>query len=99
MKHRAGNKGKCEDVVAAVNGCANYLPPGTGCRLANSSSDGLTSASSSVKRTMTASRLTCPQSPSEDHFCGVGPRRPSTQTKYHSVMAAPLSPGQHEDAT
>ena len=24
--------------------------------------------------------------PSDDHFCGMGPRRPSTQTKYHSVM-------------
>ena len=29
---------------------------------------------------------------SEDHFCGSGPRRPSTQTRYHSVMISPNGP-------
>ena len=38
-----------------------------------------------------------PQSPSDDHFCGIGPRRPSIQTKYHSVMAQLVVPGSEKN--
>src|SRR5215469_6949199 len=35
---------------------------------------------------MTSVRHIWPHNPSDDHFCGSGPRKPSIQTRYHSVM-------------
>jgi hypothetical protein len=65
----------------------SYLT-GTGCSLAKSSSDRFASASVSGNRTITSCRPSWPHSPSDDHFCGSGPRGPSIQTRYHSVMSA-----------
>src|SRR5262245_51840952 len=40
---------------------------------------------------MTSVRHIWPHNPSDDHFCGSGPRRPSIQTRYHSVIRSVLT--------
>ena len=64
-------------------------PGGTGCSRASCSSGSSASRSASGIRTMMSCRRSWPQNASEDHFCGSGPRRPSTQTRYHWVIGFP----------